>query len=85
MWADALTSEPPVWGLGNIGKVSQMYTLMVLKQISHENVIYSVVTIVTNTVFWDFLGGPMVKNPPAHAGDMGSIPGPGRFHTLRSN
>ena len=22
----------------------------------------------------------MVKNPPTNAGDMGSIPGPGRFH-----
>ena len=27
-----------------------------------------------------FTGGPVVKNPPASAGDMGSIPGPGRFH-----
>ena len=27
----------------------------------------------------DFLGGPVVKNPPANAGDSGSIPGPGRF------
>ena len=25
----------------------------------------------------------MVKNPPANAGNMGSIPGPGRSHTLR--
>ena len=23
-------------------------------------------------------GGPVVKNPPANAGDTGSIPGPGR-------
>ena len=30
-------------------------------------------------------GGPMVKNPPANAGDMGSIPGLGRSHMLRSN
>ena len=28
----------------------------------------------------DFAGGPVVKNPPATAGDMGSISGPGRFH-----
>ena len=28
----------------------------------------------------DFLGGPVVKNPPANAGDTGLIPGPGRFH-----
>ena len=25
----------------------------------------------------DFLGGPVVKNPPANAGDTGSIPGQG--------
>ena len=28
----------------------------------------------------DFAGGPVVKNSPANAGDMGSIPGPGRSH-----
>ena len=28
----------------------------------------------------DFLGGPMVKNLSAKAGDSGSIPGPGRSH-----
>ena len=27
----------------------------------------------------------MVKNPPASAGDMGSIPGPGRCHMPQSN
>ena len=32
----------------------------------------------------DFPGGA-VKNPPANAGDMGSIPGPGRSHMLWSN
>ena len=33
----------------------------------------------------DFPGGPVVKNPPANAGDMGSIPGLGRFHMPWSN
>ena len=28
----------------------------------------------------DFPGGPVVKNPPADAGDTGSIPRWGRFH-----
>ena len=28
----------------------------------------------------DLPGGAVVKNPPANAGDMGSIPGPGRSH-----
>ena len=27
----------------------------------------------------------MVKNLPANAGDMGSIPGPGRFHMPEGN
>ena len=29
--------------------------------------------------------GPVVKNLPATAGDMGLIPGPGRFHMLRGS
>ena len=33
----------------------------------------------------DFPGGAVVKNLPANAGDMGSSPGPGRSHMLRSN
>ena len=33
----------------------------------------------------DFPGGPVVKHPPANAGDMGSIPGPGRFYMPRGN
>ena len=32
-----------------------------------------------------FPGGAVVKNTPAKAGDMGSIPGPGRSHMSRSN
>ena len=33
----------------------------------------------------DFLGGPVVKNPPAKAGNMGSISSPGRFHMQQGN
>ena len=32
-----------------------------------------------------FNNGPVLKNLPANAGDTGSIPGPGRFHTWWSN
>ena len=33
---------------------------------------------------WDFPGDPVVKNPPANAGDMGSIPGLERFpHAMK--
>ena len=33
----------------------------------------------------DFPGGAVVKNPPAHAGDMGLSPGPRRSHMPWSN
>ena len=33
----------------------------------------------------DFPGGPVVKNPPANAGVMDSVPGLGRSHALQSN
>ena len=36
-------------------------------------------------LYWDFPGGTVDKNPPANAGDMGLVPGLGRFHMLWSN
>ena len=33
----------------------------------------------------DFPGGPLVKDLPASAGDMGSIPGLGRVHMPQGN
>ena len=33
----------------------------------------------------DFPGSLVVKSPPANAGDMDSIPGVGRLHTLRGH
>ena len=33
----------------------------------------------------DFAGVAVVKTPPANAGDMGSIPGPGRSHIPQSS
>ena len=32
-----------------------------------------------------FPGGPVVRNPPANAGDTGLIPGPGRSYMLCSS
>ena len=32
----------------------------------------------------NFPGGAVVENPPANAGDMGSIPGPGGSHMSQS-
>ena len=34
---------------------------------------------------WGFPGGSVVKNPPANAGDTGSIPDLGRSHIPQSN
>ena len=33
----------------------------------------------------DFPGGAVVKDPPGNAGDLGSTPGPGRYHMQWSN
>ena len=33
----------------------------------------------------DFPGGPVVENLPANVGDMGLIPGLGRFHMWQGN
>ena len=41
--------------------------------------------VAENTPDQDFPGGPMVKNPPANAGEPGSIPGLGGFHLLWGN
>ena len=37
-------------------------------------------TFKNRNIVKNFPGGPEVEYPPANAGDMGSIPGPGRFH-----
>ena len=57
-----------------------------LKKIS-KNIIYNKKVKKKKKDFtrWDFSGGPVVKNPPANAGNMGSIPGPGRSLMLWSN
>ena len=34
---------------------------------------------------WDIPGGAVDKNPPASAGDAGSIPDPERSHMLRNS
>ena len=33
----------------------------------------------------DFPGGPVVKNPPANAGNMGLIPNLGKSHVLQGS
>ena len=49
----------------------------------YKNSSYNSVTTHTKpTKKWvQFFGGPMVKNLPANAADMGLIPGLGRSHT----
>ena len=38
-----------------------------------------------SSLSWDFLGGLVVRNPPANAGDTGLIPGLGRSHMPLGN
>ena len=51
--------------------------------------VVALVSTETSTILkiisWDFPGCSEVKNLPANAGDTGSIPGPGRSHSPRSN
>ena len=39
----------------------------------------------SDNVAYGFPGGPVVKNPPASAGDVGSTPDPRRAHMPQSN
>ena len=64
----------------NFGNTSQK---SVLKMINHEVYFLSLLNFLKwhqNSNNKDFLGGPVVENLPANAGDAGSIPGLGRFH-----
>ena len=58
---------------GNFKKLTQ------LKEVKSCNL------LVQNLQLRDFPGDPVVKNLPADAGDTGSLPAPGRSHTLWSN
>ena len=55
------------------------------KTYSIQKVVLKRKYIALETHLEGFPGGAVVKNPPAKAGDTGSIPGPGRSHMLRSN
>ena len=52
------------------------------------NISYSIVyrttkqMVTRETKDLDFPGNTTIKNPPTNAGDIGSIPGLGRFHKL---
>ena len=46
--------------------------------------VYKYLLCVFQNGYQGFPGGSVVKNLPVNAGDMGSIPDPGRFHMLQS-
>ena len=45
---------------------------------------HSSILCLKNSMDRAFPGGSVIKNPSANAEDTGLIPGPGRFHMLRS-
>ena len=56
--------------------------------VAHFHIVYIVfysVSAINTSMYTDFPGGAVVKNPPANAGDTGSSPGLGRSHMLWSN
>ena len=71
-------------------KESEQTGLAVFRPITffHET-FHSSPTLASKHSGWNtslgFPGGAVVKNPPANAWDMGSIPGPGRSHMSRNN
>ena len=82
------------WGCKELDKTESLtYTYLILcesifiplkivvNSIKHIFIIKKILKELT----WDFPGGTVDKNPPADAGDTGSIPGPGRFHMLQSS
>ena len=56
------------------------HTFPVIKQVSHEDLTCSMVTVVNTVlcVWMGFPGGSDSKEPACNAGDLGSIPGLGR-------
>ena len=46
----------------------------------HRDKDYHHKTLSENTHGVDFPGGPVIRHPPANAGDTGSLRGPGRLH-----
>ena len=55
------------------------------KQYNQRNWVHKPKVLKFIKSFSDFPGGAVDKNPPANAGDTGSIPGLERSHMLRSN
>ena len=53
--------------------------------IRHTNNFYLPVNTPENTAKLDFPGGSVDRNPPASAGDTGSVLVPGRLHRPWSN
>ena len=51
---------------------------------SYSQMLYLIVTLGWLKKAGNFPDGPVAKNPPANAGDMGSIPGLARSHMPQS-
>ena len=68
-----------------------VHQIMLIIQMLMYFIQYLKITVISITshfirkVYKDFLGGPVVENLPVSTGDMGLIPGPGRFHIPQSN
>ena len=64
---------------------SLLHCRLILYQLSYPESLKDSLRDVQKGNDRDFPGGSVVKNPPANAGDTGSIPDQGRSHMWRNN
>ena len=83
-WA-SYTKKSPANSMCCVNKIALSLFLKFSTASLHFSRSESAFTFLKESGHWDFPGGPLVKNLPAHAGDTGSIPGLGRFHTPQRN
>ena len=83
-WAD-YTKKSPTDSMCCVNKMVLSLFLKFSAATLHFSHSESAFTFLKESGHWNFPGGPLVKNLPAHAGDMGSIPGLGGFHTPQRN
>ena len=55
------------------------------QNVNRSNIVTNSINTLKTVPVIDLPGGPVVKNPPANAGDTGSVSGLGRSHTALSN
>ena len=83
-WAD-YTKKSPADSMCCVNKMVLSLFLKFSTATLHFSHSESAFTFLKESGHWNFPGGPLVKNLPAHAGDMGLMPRLGRLHVPQGN